>query len=459
MRWDQSGVMATSCKDNDPFVPVPTDRKLTPPDPWSVMGYPECAGTEASNGPSPRDWLGAYYLFNWTERRVGDMAPQASGRYQRLWAGNDRPGLLWYLPFPDRILEWRFDAQQPEGPLIYQAVDRCIGDDSPCILTDSGGHWHPIMGQFTGSSDALDVFMYDPNDAPDVLLRNRSAEQLEGFERVEAAAPDRAIPVVGNFGLSSSRDQILWYRPGPASETLWSFDDDGQHQVIQADVNQPAWSIPLVGHFRNRTHWADIIWFDPQDASLDTWLFNHDFSSIKSGFGSAELLGLAPGTEYVPIVGNFDGDNLTDLFWYTPGPAPDWLWLATGNPQAALFESHKFAVDGEYHPIMGDFDADGDDDLLWYRPAAETAGGPSYVWYFDGASIDVREVLVRGDYVPYVEDFDSDGCTDILWYDPVAPLNLSPVWRCVPEDKTFDCVDPLPTPKVGYPIAFATGGY
>src|SRR5690606_27335744 len=140
--------------------------------------------------------------------------------------------------------------------------------------------------------------------------------------------PDRAIPVVGNFGLSSSRDQILWYRPGPASETLWSFDDDGQHQVIQADVNQAGWSIPLVGHFRNRTHWANIIWFDPQDASTATWLFNHDFSSIKSGFGSAELLGLAPGTEYVPIVGNFDGDNLTDLFWYTPGPAPDWLWLA-----------------------------------------------------------------------------------------------------------------------------------
>ncbi len=459
VRWDQSEVMATNCGDNDPYVPVSADRTLTPADPWSVMGYPECAGMADSDGASPHDWLGAYYTFNWTERRVRDMSPQAGGRNQRLWAGDSRPGILWYLPFPDRIVEWRFDEQQPDGSLSYEAVDRCLGSGPPCSFSDSGGHWHPVMGQFSGSFDALDVFMYSPDGATDVLLRNRSAEGLESLERVEATAPNRAVPVVGNFGLSSSRDQILWYRPGPAGETLWAFDEGGQHEVVEADVDQSGWRIPLVGHYRNRSHWADIIWFDPRDATVESWQFNHDFSSAKSGPASAELLGIAQNTEYLPIIGNFDGDNRTDLFWYAPGPAPDWLWLSISAEQAVIFESHEFAVDGEYHPVTGDFDADGDDDLLWYRPAAEAAGGPSYLWYFDGASVQVQPVMVRGDYVPYVEDFDGDGCTDILWYDPVAPANPSPVWRCVPEDKTFSCTDPLPTPKAGYPVAFATGGY
>lgn len=465
VRWDQAASFEGNCKiDNDPYVEWPSNWNLTPPDPWSVMGYGECEGSEPSEGVSPIDMLGAYYTFNWTERRVTDMTPQTGGRHQRLWAGDERPGLLWYIPFPDRLLEWRFDAQQP-GPLSFQAIERCVGDESPCAPSDSGGHWHPIMGQFTGGSDALDVFMHGPDSATDVLLRNRrhegleGLEGLEGFERIDAPVPDRAIPVVGNFGEDGTRDQILWYRPGPASEVLWSFNADGSHENLAVDVDQDDWRIPITGHFRSRTHWTDILWFEPRSATIDTWTFNYDFAPLKSGAGSAELLGVTEGTEYLPIVGNFDGDNQTDIFWYAPGSAADWLWLSDGNQNIVLFDSYQFAVDGDYHPIVGDFDGDGDDDIVWYRAATEIAGGPSYAWYFDGPSVEVRVLSVIGDYVPYVEDFDGDGCTDILWYDSASPNATSALWRCVPGDKTFACDEQLPTPKVAYPIGFATGGY
>ena len=453
IRWDQGEDVTSSCNDNDPYVPVSADRTLTPPDSWSVMGYPECVGMAYSQGVSSHDRLGAYYTFNWTERRVRDVAPQTGGRDQRLWSGDNRPGVLWYLPFSDALLEWRFDAEQP-GPLAFDSIERCLDDD--CSLVDSRGHWHPVMGQFSGSAMALDVFMYGPDETADLLLRNDGGG---GFEAIAASAPNRAIPVVGNFGDGGTRDQILWYRPGPATEQLWTFDETGIHQSLIVDVDQDGWRIPLTGHFRSRTHWTDIMWFDPRDATFDTWWFNYDFSVNKSGPASMELLGVVDGVEYLPIVGNFDGDNRTDLFWYTPGMAPDWLWLSIGNQQAVSFSSYEFAVDGEYHPAIGDFDADGDDDLLWYRPAVESTGGNSWLWYFDGASVDAHPLLVQGDYVPYVEDFDSDGCTDILWYDPVAPDNGSPVWRCVPNEKAFSCGEQLPTPMTAYPIGFATGGY
>ena len=402
--------------------------------------------------------MGAYYAFNWAERRVRDMAPQTAGRERRLWAGDDRPGVLWYLPFPDRLLEWRFDAQQP-GQLAFQSIERCLDGESPCPTTDSGGHWRPIMGQFSGSSKALDVFMYSPDEADDVLLRNRSHEGHEGFETIKAIAPNRAIPVVGNFGGTGTRDQILWYRPGPAGEQLWAFDESGGHETLAVDVDQADFRIPLTGHFRSRTHWTDIIWFDPRSATIDTWTFNVGFTVSKSGAGSAAGLGVVGGTEYLPIVGNFDGDNRTDIFWYAPGTSPDWLWLSASDQYVINFKSYEFAVDGEYQPIVGDFDGDGDDDILWYRPAAEMAGGLSWLWYFDGPSIESRAVEVGGDYLPYAEDLDGDGCTDILWYDPVAPNNPSPVWRCIPDTKTFSCGEHLATPKTAYLIGRSPGGY
>jgi hypothetical protein len=116
VRWDQGEEPNTNCVDNHPFEPVSAERILTAPDPWSVMGYDECVGSQPSDGISPHDRMGAYYTFNWAERRIRDMAPQTGGRDRRLWAGDDRTGVLWYLPFPDRLIEWRFDAQQP-GPL------------------------------------------------------------------------------------------------------------------------------------------------------------------------------------------------------------------------------------------------------------------------------------------------------------------------------------------------------
>ncbi len=448
VRWPQEDTGPNNCKDNHPYQPVSPERALTPRDPWSIMGYGECVGSEPAEVVSPLDMLGAYYIFNWTERRVRDMAPQTGGRSQRLWAKTNQPGVLWYLPLGDRLLEWRFDSE-----LAFETIERCL--DADCARSDSTGHWHPIMGRFSGSSMALDVFMYDPGVGADLLLRN---DGQTNFVAVEHPAPVRAIPVVGNFG-SGARDQILWYRPGPASDAMWSFDDAGQASELATDVAQDDWRIPLTGHFRSRTHWTDILWYDPRDATLDFWLFNHDFSSTKSGPASIELLGVVEGVEYLPIIGNFDGDNRTDLFWYAPGSASDWLWLSSSNVVKLSFDSYEFQVDGEYHPIVGDFDGDGDDDLLWYRPALESDAGPSWLWYFDGPAIEVRALEIAGDYVPYVEDFDDDGCTDILWYDSSSPEHGSAIWRCLPQEQNFACGAPVPAPKTAYPIGYATGGY
>ena len=118
---------------------------------------------------------------------------------------------------------------------------------------------------------------------------------------------------------------------------------------------------------------------------------------------------------------------------YSPDAASDVLLRNRGHEGVSGFERIDASAPNGAVPVVGNF------------------GGSEF--------IEVCAVNISGDYVPYTEDFDGDGCTDILWYDPVAPNNPSPVWRCLPETKTFSCSDQLPTPKAAYPVGRDPRGY
>lgn len=435
IRFPQSDAVPDYCNDQASENPIP----LTLPDAESVMGYDDCDGSVDASGMTALDRLGIYYDFNWTNRRVHAMAGPSFGRHA--WSGEARTSILWYHPFDDHVTQWG-SVGTPGDPIEFAPLERCLTGD--CSYFDPSGHWRPVVGQFTGSALALDVFMLAPGADADVLLRNDG----DAFETIVASVPDRAIPVVGNFG-SGIRDQILWYRPGPESDELWRFDDDGSHEVLPA--SQDGWRIPLVGHFRSAMTTADILWFDPVDADFDTWVFNSQHIPTSTGIWSAAFHGLAPEDEWVPLIGDFDGDYRTDMFWYRPGPGTDRLWLSISAVNVVNFESHDFEVDGEYRPFVGDFDADGVDDIFWYRAPGERDGGFSFIWYFgEGPQVEVRAFARNMDTTPYADDFDGDGCTDILWYAPLA--DESELWRCLPQSRDFGCDGPVSTPRLAWPI-------
>jgi hypothetical protein len=255
------------------------------------------------------------------------------------------------------------------------------------------------------------------------------------------------------------RDQVLLYQPGPQTEALWVIDDD---EVSAIEVDFPGYAVPLAGRYRGFGGGGnDILWYQPETVEFSVWQWfgNDAFEFLNQAPGDAGMHGLAAGAEYVPLMGDFNGDQKTDLFWYAPGEVVDHLWISLSGAFSVTFESHDMDVDGNYRPFVGDFDGNETHDILWYAVADEREGHASVVWYFDeDGSHTSKAIDVHQDYSPYVGDFDDDGCSDILWHRPQSPTDQSLLWRCLPGERAFACDMPMTTPADAYIVGFG-GAY
>lgn len=106
------------------------------------------------------------------------------------------------------------------------------------------------------------------------------------------------------------------------------------------------------------------------------------------------------------------------IFWYGKGAAPDSLWInVIGDGGMLSYNTRSVSVNGSYKPFAGDFDGNGCSDIFWYAPGA----AQDYVWYF-GANLTVtsKAVSVNGTYTPIVGAWDgfADHASDIFWYAP-----------------------------------------
>jgi hypothetical protein len=116
------------------------------------------------------------------------------------------------------------------------------------------------------------------------------------------------------------------------------------------------------------------------------------------------------------------------IFWYGKGSAPDALWTnVIGHTNGTVTHvDRRASVGGVYKPFADDFDGNGCTDIFWYAPGP----APDYVWWY-GADLAVTStrVTVNGSYIPIVGAFDglADYATDIFWYAPGATARES-IW-------------------------------
>lgn len=431
-------------------------RGVTPPDPDSVMAYDDCVGVN-QNLPrlSPMDRLGSYYAYTWGHRRSWMMGA-VSQIDDYAYDGLGHTGIVWQKSRSPELELWN-SVGEPGTTIEFSTEVLCAdGAAPPCVGSfDVDGRVRPVNAFLTGTAQDLDLLFHGPgNGLADSLLVNDGLAldpwnlDLGGF----------AVPVVGSF-TSGISDQILLYRPGGEQDAVLVLDDSG---LMFVPMDFPGYAYPLAGRYRGFGGGGnDILWYDPQynEFTVWQWIAADPYNRVVNQGGDAESLGLADNVEYMPLLGDFNADDMTDIFWYSAGNAEDLMWWSTSNQDAVLFETAATQINGEYRPFVGDFDGNGTSDILWFAAYQEVVRAKSKIWYFsEDESFTSVTLSTHRDYSPYVADFDDDGCSDILWYKPDDPDLESPLWRCVPNQRDFICEAPVTTPVGAYPVGFG-GGY
>ncbi len=193
---------------------------------------------------------------------------------------------------------------------------------------------------------------------------------------------------------------------------------------------------PVVGHFTDQVL-DDIFWYTPGAAKEQLWT---PCPECGGGPFTKKQLPLANqiGGYYQPVVGDFSGNGLDDIYWLSGSPAADYLWTATG---AGSFTVRRFdAPGGELYPLVLTDSRSGDskDDILW---ASGDRAQLSRLWVFpdDGsgtARTKGRMRLPEGQAL--VGDYDGNGAADILFYPhttscrcptPSASTSTDTLWR------------------------------
>jgi hypothetical protein len=272
------------------------------------------------------------------------------------------------------------------------------------------------------SDGRTDVLWWD-NDAyssdmpihggrPDLTWAPLTAANVRGSEQQKPIA-ERFFP---SFGLSTD---LFNYGPFDSGDTLFSTSGDPPtFTATWTEMREVA--MPVVGDF-DGNGLADVIWYTPGVTLHWRWSFTTTGISVST----VSLDGY-----YLPIPGDFTGDGREDIFWYNPKGASSVVWRATagGGFDGEMYDNvaHGLSNAGSpYAPIPGDFNGDGLQDIFWYRAGPDN----DRLWLAGNGIPDFTSVLrpISNNYRPIAADFDGNGRTDIFWYYPGYGSDL--IWH------------------------------
>ncbi len=455
-------------KHRDEVDPIARDREGTDRDSSSVMGYSQCPGSSTSGTIlSPRDRAGIALLYN--------LPRTGPARFDVDTAEANMQDILWHKPGQDELEHW---IPTPNGGGVIDFVQTTIsyaslGGDP---VTDFPSRWRPFPVR-TSDLPTSDVFLFGPGELPDLVL-----EQLSSIQETPPLSGPFDSPVVGRFIGGSSRQDIWFVSPGALADPVVDFDGAEPTIFLSFDssIASDGYYIGLPGLFRedddsefSNAPDSQVLWYRPLLTGTGTFRLTRQQTTLLDASESAvgPACFLDPGREYVPYLGEFDGDSQQEIFWFSPSDGEhvlwreiDAMWSTLAIPCSNLAAVHTvFSAfpDGEFKPFIGDFNNDSIDDLFWYRPGNSN---DDLVWLFDSDDPNVVNQIDAppSDATPIVGDYNGDGCEDILWYVPQIVIDTpttggsestSSLWRSLCNG-TFAIEPDIMTPLEAYPIGY-----
>lgn len=226
-----------------------------------------------------------------------------SGDYEPLLfgcrVGEGSAHMLWYAAGPATDHLWTFSPSEDE--LVYSSAPMSVN-----------GVYEPVIGDFDGDG-CDDIVWYAPGTAADYIWWG----DLDGsFTSAPLTINGTYEPVAGWF-TEAERDSIFWYSPGSGPEYVWTLDGDRSFTSKKTP--------PVNGTYRIASSFETILFHRPGPGTDYLW------SGLDATTGEvAENVATQINGTYEPQAG------LEGFLLYGPGSAPDYLlWNVDtdGNPE------------------------------------------------------------------------------------------------------------------------------
>lgn len=213
------------------------------------------------------------------------------------------------------------------------------------------GTYVPVTGLFTADT-GTDVLWFDATGRDQFWRRGD-----DGRHRSLAAPPQidgARIPLVGDFAGNDALDDIFWYGPGAVTDVLWRSKGDGTFAVSSFVVNGAY--TPKVVHSNTG---ADIVWWKKGWSTTSVW----DFGAARGTFTNRTLTNPASAE---PVPGDFNGDGIGDIFWYSPGIDAESISRGTGGIYTTMAAPSVHHGERPVVVRLKGFGGIGHDHILWW---------------------------------------------------------------------------------------------
>jgi hypothetical protein len=303
----------------------------------------------------------------------------------------------------DILLRWP-NPNAPGGVSLSVGVSDGVGR----FAAPGTGDWSPGWGPTT---EPVYVGDFNGDGRSDIFLRWPNSRVSSGVSFTVGLSDG-----VGRFAAPGTGDWNPGF--GPTTEPVYvgDFNGDGRSDVLLRFLNSKA----------------------PSGVSYTVGISNGAGRFWAPGSGDWNQHGFGPTTEPV-YVGDFNGDNRSDILLRQPSPQGNGAWkyyvaLAAYELKfAPATDWNTNSMSGTRDPVyVGDFNGDGRSDILlrWPNPGATSGTGWSYhVGISNGYSS--FNAPGTGDWNPsfgnttdpvFVGDFNRDGKSDVLlrWPNPSA---------------------------------------
>ena len=254
-----------------------------------------------------------------------------------------------------------------------------------------------IAGDYNGDGNS-DVFFYAPGELPEAVWNGTDAGSFTKSVPRNAGGGTFDVsgsytPIGGDFN-GDGLDDIFWYAPGAAEDSLWY--GLGGNKFKNVPVSVDGKYLPVGGDFDGDGR-SDILWYGGVNLPESVWYGRNNTTATFDQLTTSNVAGL-----YLPFAGDFNGDGRDDIFWYAPGDAPDQLWSGTAARSFTHGQPLKpgggaWNIQGDFEAIPGDFNGDGRFDILWYGRGSN----PDSIFYAtSNGRFESDTVAISGVYAP-----------------------------------------------------------